>query len=134
MKCLDVGGGRPNPFGKYAKWLKSVGNPWRYTPEDWISLNVNPETEPTYVADANHMPFKSDIFDFVRFYYFPSTELSLSTLEEVHRVLKVGGYVDIVTGREILLNRTFACDFISTFGETHIQGYSRYLGRKIRSG
>lgn len=85
-RALDVGGGRR---ASYAELLGRV---------DITSVNIEPEIEPTVIADLDHpLPFRSDSFD---------TVLSFNTLEhvandrfvlsEMVRVLKPGGQLWII--------------------------------------
>ena len=84
---LDVGGGRP--FQKIVGRHKNILEGKKY-----ITLDIDPATKPDVVGDAHKMPFEDASFDAVlHVYVFEHLHNPQKVADEIHRVLKPGGYM-----------------------------------------
>lgn len=87
QSILDVGGGRP--FQKLVGRHKSL-----LEGKEYVTLDIDPGTNPTVVGDAHQMPFEDASFDAVlHVYVFEHLHSPQKAADEIYRVLKPGGYM-----------------------------------------
>ncbi len=87
VDILDVGGGEPfqKILGKHKDILKD---------KNYITLDIDPKTNPTVVGDAHHLPFADSSFDAVtHIYVFEHLRDPFLVAREIYRVLRTDGYM-----------------------------------------